>query len=125
MPLTDTTDLGTLFPFNPFNIRANYGNADYDVRHYFSANYVWDNSLRHLFKWGPNVIFGGWTFSGTVFSRSGLPFTVIDGGTAGALNADNFGGTVPAQIAGSTAIGSCGKSTATIDAAGNANACLN
>jgi len=125
LPFVASTVTSPLNPFNPFNLRANYGNADYDVRHYFSANYVWDNSLRHLFKWGPNAIFGGWTLSGTIFSRSGLPFTVIDGGTAGALNADNFGGTVPAQIAGSTAIGSCGKSTATIDAAGNANACLN
>src|SRR5215472_12888422 len=126
LPFNNTTNTSPLFPFNPFNIRANYGNADYDVRHYFSANYVWDNSLRHLFKWGPNMIFGGWTVSGTIFSRSGLPFTVIDGGTTATLNGENFGGTVPAQIvtAGTTS-GSCGKPNATPDAAGNITPCLN
>jgi outer membrane receptor protein involved in Fe transport len=125
LPFNFNTNTSPLNPFNPFNIRQNYGNADYDVRHYFSANYVWDNSLRHLFKWGPNALFGGWTISGTLFSRSGLPFTVIDSGTAAFLNADNFGGTVPAQIVGATANGGCGKANATPDpATGNVGACL-
>jgi outer membrane receptor protein involved in Fe transport len=124
LPFNATTNVSPLNPFNPFNIRANYGNADYDVRHYFSANYVWDNSLRHLFKWGPDAIFGGWTFSGTIFSRSGLPFTVIDGGTAGILNADNFGGTLPAQLAGATTSASCGKTAATPSAVSVVTPCL-
>ena len=125
LPFVFNTVTSPLNPFNPFNLRANYGNADYDVRHYFSANYVWDNAFRHLFKGGPNAVFGGWTFSGTIFSRTGLPFTVIDGGTAGALNGDNFGGTVPAQIAGPTTNGSCGRANATADVNGNTVACLN
>ena len=42
-----------LNPQNPYNIRQyNYGNADYDVRHYISANYVWDDMFRHIFKKG-------------------------------------------------------------------------
>ena len=125
LPFNDNTVVSPLNPSNPFNLRANYGNADYDVRHYFSANYVWDNSLRHLFRFGPNAIFGGWTISGTVFSRSGLPFTVVDGNTSGALNGDNYGGVIFAQIAGPTTNGSCGKSSATLDASGNTVACLN
>jgi outer membrane receptor protein involved in Fe transport len=127
LPFNDTTAVSPLNPFNPFNIRANYGNSDYDVRHYFSANYVWDNSLRHLFKWGPNAVFGGWTLSGTLFARTGLPFTVIDGGTASVLNGDNFGGTLPAQIIGPTTNGSCGKTAATPNATtGNVDTpCLN
>ena len=64
LPFNFNTNTSLLNPVNPFNIRQSYGNADYDVRHYFSANYVWSDSLRHLFKWGPNAIFGGWTFSG-------------------------------------------------------------
>ena len=125
LPFNDNTNVSPLNPFNPFNIRANYGNADYDIRHYFSANYVWDNSLRHLFHWGPNAIFSGWTISGTIFTRSGLPFTVVDGNVSSLLNSDNFGGFVPAQIAGATTVGSCGKVNATPDAAtGNVNPCL-
>jgi hypothetical protein len=112
------TSPSLLFPTNPFNLRQNYGNADYDVRHYFSVNYVWDNSLRHLFHWGPNVVFNGWTFSGTLFSRSGLPFSVIDGGTTPVLNGDNFGGTILAGIIGPTQNGGCGKPNATPGAGG-------
>jgi len=49
------TDANISFPQNPFNIRGNYGNADYDVRHYLSANLVLTDSFRHVgFKWGPN-----------------------------------------------------------------------
>ena len=45
------TDPSILNPQNPYNIRQyNYGNADYDVRHYISANYVWDNVFRRIFK---------------------------------------------------------------------------
>jgi outer membrane receptor protein involved in Fe transport len=111
-------NLGTasslLHPQDPFNLRAGYGPADYDVRHYFSANYVWDNSLRHLFHWGPNAIFGGWTFSGTVFSRSGLPFTVINSAATNALAATNYGSTVYANVIGpTTATTGCGKAAAT------------
>ena len=36
------TNQSILTPQDPFNLRAfNYGNADYDTRHYFSLNYVW------------------------------------------------------------------------------------
>lgn len=108
-----SASIGTLE--NPNNLHANYGPADYDVRHYFSANYVWDNSLRHLFHWGPNAVFGGWTFSGTIFSRSGLPFTVFNGAADGALSATNYGATVFANVIGPTTSGSCGKANATPD----------
>ena len=97
-----------LFPENPFNPRQyNYGNADYDVTHYVSMNWVWDNSLRHIFHWGPNAIFGGWTLGGTVFYRTGLPFTVID--TNASLAGFNDGGTIFAQQLTPGAF-ECGKS---------------
>jgi len=91
LPFNNTTNVSPLNPINPFNLRANYGNADYDIRNYFSANYVWDDGLRHLFHWGPNMIFSGWTVSGTVFSRSGLPFSVVDTAQSTTLQGQNFG----------------------------------
>jgi hypothetical protein len=115
------TNPSVLFPVNPNNLRANYGNADYDIRHYFSLNYVWDDSLRHLFHWGPNAIFSGWTISGTIFDRSGLPFTVVDGATTGLLAGNNFGSTLFADIVGPTTTGSCGRSST----GPNAVPCLN
>ncbi|MGA8429142.1 MAG: carboxypeptidase regulatory-like domain-containing protein [Candidatus Sulfotelmatobacter sp.] len=60
--------------------RLNYGNADYDVRHNISANYVWE--LPFKASGMMNKVVSGWVFSGTVFWRSGYPYTVTDGGVA-------------------------------------------
>jgi hypothetical protein len=61
-------------PQDPHDLSANYGNADYDIRHYISANYVIDVP-RH---WGPGWLTGNWQVAGTVFHSTGLPFTVQD-----------------------------------------------
>lgn len=81
-----------LAPENPYNLAQNYGNADYDIRNYISANYV--ITIPH--KWGPRVLTDGWTFGGTVFHSTGLPFTMIDsnspvnyGGSLYAAQLDN------------------------------------
>lgn len=89
LPYTFNTNTSVLTPQNPFNLRQyNYGNADYDTRHYFSMNYVWQVPR----FWGPSAIFGDWTVSGTIFARTGLPFTVVDGDATSILAANNFGG---------------------------------
>jgi hypothetical protein len=86
---TFNTNISVLSPQDPFNLhRYNYGNADYDTRHYFSANYVWQIPR----FWGPRAVFGDWEVSGTIFARSGLPFTVIDGDATSTLAANNYGG---------------------------------
>ena len=111
-------------PQDPSNIRAyNYGNSDYDIRHNFSANYVWADGLRHVTKWGPNPLMKGWSFSGTVFAHTGLPFTVVSSNVTGALQssttAANYGpagGTqqVFADVIGATSSGDCSASAATL-----------
>ena len=95
-PFDPDTAPSILNPQNPYNIRQyNYGNADYDVRHYISANYVWDDMFRHIFKKrGPNLLVAGWTISGTVFFRTGQPFTVIDSAASGALVGNGFIGPI-------------------------------
>ncbi len=104
------------------NLRAyNYGNADYDIRHNFTMNYVWSDGIRHLTARGPNALVKGWTFSGTIFRHSGLPFTVIDANLTSQLEATNYGpggGTqsVFADVLGSTT-NSCGASAATLTGA--------
>ena len=101
------TNPNVSFPQNPFNIRGNYGSADYDVRHYFSANAVVTDLFRHAgFKWGPNRIFGGWTFSSNWFWRSGMPFTIIDTSASGAITGYNYTGAIFASPVGSVS-GSC------------------
>jgi hypothetical protein len=102
------TNTSMLFPQNPFNLKANYGNADYDIRHYFSMNYNWQVPFRNYFHWGPEQLWRGWNVSGGLFWRSGTPFTVIDGLASATLSANNYGGFLFAnQVAGNGQNGSC------------------
>ena len=77
----DSFSGNSLEPLDPYNLRANYGPADYDVRHDFNANYVWGLPIRQALRghgWAPLV--DGWQISGAVFFRTGLPYSVTDGG---------------------------------------------
>jgi len=97
-PYNATQTYGSLqYQVNPFCLRCNnYGNADYDIRSYFSASYVWQTPFKFSNKFA-NGAFGGWTLSQNFFARTGLPLTVIDGGTS----ITNYGPTSPpAQILG-------------------------
>jgi hypothetical protein len=67
---------------SPTSLSANnYGNSDYDIRHNVSADFVvtpkpqLNNALS-------TRLLGDWTWSGKVFWRSGMPFTVTDGNWA-------------------------------------------
>jgi hypothetical protein len=78
-PYNGTTSL--VYQINPSCLRCNnYGNADYDIRNYFSASYVWQTPFKFSNKFA-NGAFGGWTLSQNFFVRSGLPFSVLDGST--------------------------------------------
>jgi Carboxypeptidase regulatory-like domain/TonB dependent receptor/TonB-dependent Receptor Plug Domain len=76
---------------NPFNLRANnYGNADYDIRHYFSGTYSWEVPFKSQNGFLRHVV-DGWTLSETFFVRSGLPYTVYDT-TTGVVTGNFTGG---------------------------------
>jgi hypothetical protein len=93
---------------DPQNIRAyNYGNSDYDVKNYISASYVVDDIVRAAgFHHGPNALFGGWSLGGTVFYRSGFPFSVTDSSASGFL----VGGGDPLATSLTSGRPSCGSS---------------
>ncbi len=89
LPYNFNTNLSVTNPQNPFDVRQNmYGNADYDVRHNFSANLVYTSPVRH----GWLGVLGDWTIGGTTFWHTGLPFTVVDSGTASVLSTFGYGG---------------------------------
>ncbi|HXN71456.1 MAG TPA: carboxypeptidase regulatory-like domain-containing protein [Candidatus Acidoferrales bacterium] len=73
---------------NPFNPKAQYGNADYDIRHYVSGSYVYELPFKSESRL-VNAAIGGWMISGTVYYHTGLPFTLVDGITAGGLAPEN------------------------------------
>jgi hypothetical protein len=98
-PFNAGTNLSVTSPQNPFNVFQNmYGSADYDVRHYFSANYVY-TTPKDMFQGYLGKFLGEWTISGTIFARTGLPMTIVDTGTGGSLAGFGYGG---ATLAGAT-----------------------
>jgi hypothetical protein len=85
----------SVFPQDPFNLRGSYGAADYDVRHSLNANYVWQVPIKTMLHGrGPDYLVKGWQVSGTIFARTGFPYTVIDSAEAGNLAQNNFYGTI-------------------------------
>src|SRR5712692_11496950 len=80
----DTVSNGGFLPFSagailsplPGNLARQYGSCDYDVRHNATAQYVYQLPIKVR-----NAVLGralnGWQVSGTVFWRSGLPFSVL------------------------------------------------
>lgn len=99
-----STNTSPIFPQDPNNLRGMYGNADYDVRHYFSLQYLWELPIKRLtFGHGPTALVRGWNVSGTLMARTGLPFTVVDEGTTTTLEGTNYGqvfggGATPAPL---------------------------
>ena len=104
---------------NPSNFRKyNYGNADYDVRHSFNLDYVFAPTISTGNRMLGAVI-NGWQWSGKMFFRSGMPYSVIDGNWA----LGNGGGAIYAQpLAGQAQSAGCGGGNA--NQAGNASPCL-
>jgi len=100
-----------LSPQDPNNLRGSYGSADYDVRHSFNANYVWEVPVKAALRGhGSNYLVKGWQISGTIFARTGFPYTVFDVSEAGSLMKKNFLGPIYSVPVGPLGpAGGCGK----------------
>jgi hypothetical protein len=95
LPFNFDTNTSILAGQNPYNLKQyNYGNSDYDSRQNFVGNYVYSPQLKGLLG---DLL--DWTISGTLFARTGYPFTPIDGGSTGILGSYNYGPTVPTTLA--------------------------
>lgn len=73
----DAFGINPVNPINPYDLRQNYGNSDYDVRHYISGNYV--INIPHF--GGPRILTDGWMLAGTIFHSTGYPYSYIDSST--------------------------------------------
>ncbi len=80
----DTVSNGGFLPFSagailsplPGELGRQYGPCDYDVRHNFTAQYVYQLPIKvrsHLLGYALN----GWQVSGSVFWHSGVPFSIL------------------------------------------------
>jgi len=104
----------SITPQDARNLRGSYGPAEYDVRHSLNANYVWELPVRAAVGGrGPDVLVKGWQVSGTIFARTGLPYTVFDLEKSSRLAQNNYFGLLYAVPVGP--LGSrlpCGKGAA-------------
>jgi hypothetical protein len=99
----------SLYPQDANNLRGSYGPADYDVRHSFNANYVWEVPIKKALRGhGSDYLVDGWQISGTIFARTGLPYTVIDY-SEGTLIKNFFGVVYSVPVAPLGPSGPCGK----------------
>jgi hypothetical protein len=108
------TTIGLMSPQNPNDLRGSYGSADHDVRHSFNANYVWDVPVKAVLGGrGWNALVNGWQISGTIFARTGFPYTVFDFEQSASLVVNNYFGLLYAVPAGPIGSGpSCGEAAA-------------
>jgi hypothetical protein len=67
--------LGIIAPL-PGDLRREYGNCDYDIRHNVSGFAVYEVPF-HATSRFLNQALGGWQLSQTVFLHSGVPFSVL------------------------------------------------
>lgn len=87
------------------NLRVCRGNSDFDIRHLFNVNGVWDLPLGRgrFFAGGArgwlDAVIGGWTLTGIFTARSGLPFSLATSAWPRTFIFDGANG-VPAVIDG-------------------------
>ncbi len=81
------------YPTNAYNVRLNYGNSDYDIRHRFtlSPTYIIPGMK------SPAQMLQGWSVSGIVTLQSGLPWTNSDV-TNDIIGTGEFVGTISAAL---------------------------
>jgi hypothetical protein len=74
----------TGFLVNTWDKETNWGPSDFDVRHQFNANWIWDLPFGQGRAVGGNAgealnqVIGDWSFSGLVRWTSGFPFNVYN-----------------------------------------------
>jgi len=61
---------------DPYDTRAEKGLSDFDVRHNFVANFLYDLPIGNGLSGASGKLLGGWSLGGILNLRSGFPFNV-------------------------------------------------
>lgn len=93
--LTDNQTDRSTAPQNPYDIHSDYGRAQLDRRHVFTANYIYEIPFFNKRTDFVGNVLGGWEISGITTFQTGLPFTPsissFDAAGIGLLGASNSG----------------------------------
>jgi hypothetical protein len=108
------TTADSIYPQDARNLRGSYGSAEYDSRHSLTGNFVWEVPFKEAFRGhGPDSLVKGWQVSGTIFARTGNPYTALDAVGASNLATHNFFGPIySVPVAPLGPAGPCGKGAA-------------
>jgi outer membrane receptor protein involved in Fe transport len=64
-----------------FTPRLDRGDSDFDTRHRFVTNFIWDIPVaRRSERWYAEYLLGGWAISGLLSFQTGQPFLIADTG---------------------------------------------
>jgi hypothetical protein len=85
--LTDNQTDRSTAPQNPYDIHSDYGRAQLDRRHVFTANYIYEIPFFNKTTGFAQAVLGGWQISGITTFQTGLPFTP----TIGSFDASGLG----------------------------------
>jgi len=84
LPFSASTDVSIRYQVSPSIPGISYGNSDYDVRHNFTANYVYNTPTNFSNKFLKYAA-GNWTVAGTIFYHSGYPWSPVSTGVRNSL----------------------------------------
>ncbi len=91
---------------NPVSLRSlNYSNADYDVRHNLTGDFIWE--MPKLKNRLMDTIFGRWSVGTKLSAHTGTPFSVTN---SDAFPSATFGGVALADVTGPNTRTVCGPS---------------
>jgi Carboxypeptidase regulatory-like domain/TonB dependent receptor len=74
--LDDMSEYRAAIPLDSYNLKADYGNGDFDTRHNFTASFTYNVPGA---SWGPKIITHGWQVNSLWSFHTGQPFNITGG----------------------------------------------
>ncbi|HLV88784.1 MAG TPA: carboxypeptidase regulatory-like domain-containing protein [Candidatus Sulfotelmatobacter sp.] len=124
-PFVANTLVSLRYQASPSLPGSSYGNSDYDVRHNFNLNYVYQTPSTWSSPVMKNLV-GGWTIAGTMFYHTGIPWSPVNTLARGLLgNVTGLRTTTPLALFnnGTVIKSSCGRGAAQAGAGIGGAAC--
>jgi hypothetical protein len=74
--LDEVSEYRAVFPLDSTNLKQEYGNGDFDTRHNFTGQVIYDIPGS---SWGPTMLTHGWQISSLLSFHTGQPFNINGG----------------------------------------------